>query len=411
MHEQTIILTIALLVLLYGYISKALSAVNISGPMFFAGLGLLISPLGLDVSQVDVNAEFVTIIVEIALVLVLFSDAALLDLKLLRRSWRIPARLLIIGLPITILVATYTAQLIFPDEPTIYMLLLALLLTPTDAALGKAVVSDPKVPKEIRSTINVESGLNDGIIFPLVITVLAMITSGLTEANSGDSHWFRYVLQQVGLGTIVGIGIGFIGAKLSMASINKNWMVGSYQNLIPIALAILSFYLAEHFHGNGFIAAFFAGLFVGNTSVQAREHIEDFAESEGELLVLISFFLFGLAFVPQVIGFVTVEVCLYAFMSLTLLRMLPVMFSLLGAKLDGKTLDLPTLAFVAWFGPRGIASILYVLIVAHSVNAGEVSGLETVYATVMVTVFMSIVAHGLTAQPFANWYGKKHKGN
>jgi len=396
-------------VLLYGYISKALSAVNISGPMFFAGLGLLISPLGLDVSQVDVNAEFVTIIVEIALVLVLFSDAALLDLKLLRRSWQIPARLLIIGLPITILVATYTAQLIFPDEPAIYMLLLALLLTPTDAALGKAVVSDPKVPKKIRSTINVESGLNDGIIFPLVITVLAMITSGLTEASSGDSHWFRYVLEQVGVGTIVGIGIGFIGAKLSMVSINKNWMVGSYQNLIPIALAILSFYLAEHFHGNGFIAAFFAGLLVGNTSVQAREHIEDFAESEGELLVLISFFLFGLAFVPNVIDFVTGEVCLYAFMSLTLLRMLPVMFSLLGAKLDGKTLDLSTLVFVAWFGPRGIASILYVLIVAHSVNAEEVSSLETVYATVMVTVFMSIIAHGLTAQPFANWYGKTHK--
>jgi NhaP-type Na+/H+ or K+/H+ antiporter len=406
MNEHIIILTIALLVLLYGYISKALAAVNISGPMFFAGLGLLMSPLGFNVSRADINADFVIIIVEIALVLVLFSDAALLDLKLLRRSWRLPARLLIVALPITILLGTFTAQLIFPDEPAIYMLLLALLLTPTDAALGKAVVSDPKVPRKIRSTINVESGLNDGIIFPLVITVVAMITNDLTQAETGDSHWFRYVLQQVGFGALVGAGVGYLGAKLSVISVNKNWMVGSYQNLIPIALAILSFYLAEYLHGNGFIAAFFAGLLVGNTSIQAREHIEDFAESEGELLVLISFFLFGLAFVPQVIDYVTIEVCIYAFLSLTILRMLPVMFSLLGAKLDGNKLDISSLAFLAWFGPRGIASILYVLIVAHEV--GDIPGFETLYATVMVTVFLSIIAHGLTAQPLANWYGKKH---
>jgi NhaP-type Na+/H+ or K+/H+ antiporter len=409
MNEHIIILTIALLVLLYGYISKALAAVNISGPMFFAGLGLLMSPLGFNVSRADINADFVIIIVEIALVLVLFSDAALLDLKLLRRSWRLPARLLIVALPITILLGTFTAQLIFPDEPAIYMLLLALLLTPTDAALGKAVVSDPKVPRKIRSTINVESGLNDGIIFPLVITVVAMITNDLTQAETGDSHWFRYVLQQVGFGALVGAGVGYLGAKLSVISVNKNWMVGSYQNLIPIALAILSFYLAEYLHGNGFIAAFFAGLLVGNTSIQAREHIEDFAESEGELLVLISFFLFGLAFVPQVIDYVTIEVCIYAFLSLTILRMLPVMFSLLGAKLDGNKLDISSLTFLAWFGPRGIASILYVLIVAHEV--GDIPGFETLYATVMVTVFLSIIAHGLTAQPLANWYGKKHSDN
>ncbi|MEW6998205.1 cation:proton antiporter [Colwelliaceae bacterium BS250] len=406
MHEHIIILTVALLVLLYGYISKALAVFNISGPMFFTGLGLLMSPLGLDVSQVAVNAEFVTIIVEIALVLVLFSDAALLDLKLLQRSWRLPARLLIVGLPLTVIIGAYTATLIFPDQPSLYMLLLALLLTATDAALGKPVVSDPNIPKTIRSTINVESGLNDGIIFPLVITVLAMITSNLTQTDAGDSNWFRYVLQQVGFGAIIGAGVGFIGAKLSVISVNKNWMVSSYKNLIPIALAILSFYLAEYLNGNGFISAFFAGLLVGNTSIQAREHIEDFAESEGELLVLITFFLFGLAFVPEVNEYVTIEVCIYAFLSLTLLRMLPVMFSLLGAKLDGKKLDLSSLLFIAWFGPRGIASILYVLIVAHEVG---VSGFETLYATVMVTVFMSIIVHGFTAHPLAHWYGKTHK--
>jgi NhaP-type Na+/H+ or K+/H+ antiporter len=402
--EHIVILTIAILVLTYGYISKALSRFNISGPMVFTGLGLLISPLILNLSTLQVDAGFVTIIVEFALVLVLFSDAALLDLKLLRQSWQLPARLLLIGLPITIVVGTFVAQMMFPNEPAIYMLLLALLLTPTDAALGKAVVSDPSVPAKIRSTINVESGLNDGIIFPIVITVVAIIVSGLT--GESDSGWLGYVFQQVLFGALVGAFVGYVGAKLTQFSIKHNWMQHSYQNLIPIALAIVAFFLAEEFHGNGFIAAFFAGLYAGNTSRPMREHIEEFAESEGELLVLISFFLFGLAFVPVTFSYINLEVIIYSLLSLTVLRMLPVIICLIGARLDNKKIDFATMAFIAWFGPRGIASILYVLIVAHEV--GGIEGFETVYAVVTVTVLMSIVAHGLSAQPLANWYSKKH---
>lgn len=409
MHEHMIILIIAVLVLLYGYISQGLSRLNISGPMVFVGLGLLISPLGLDISKVDIDAEFVTIIVEIALVLVLFSDAALLSLKSVRHSWQLPTRLLLIGLPLTIIAGTFIAQMIFPNQPAIYMLLLALLLTPTDAALGKAVVSDIKVPKDIRSTINIESGLNDGIVFPLVITVIAMITSGLTEASGGDSSWLSNVFTQVSVGALVGASIGYLGSKMSQFSVSRNLMVASYKNLVPIALALLAFYLAETLQGNGFIAAFFAGLLAGNTCEQTREHIENFAESEGELLVLISFFLFGLAFVPNIIEYVTVEVCLYACLSLTVLRMIPVIICLIGAKLITGKLDFSTMTFIAWFGPRGIASILYVLIVAHEMGADK--GLETVYATVMVTVLMSIFAHGISAQPLANWYSKHHQDN
>jgi len=405
MAEHSVILTIALLVLGYGYISKALTRYNISGPMIFTGLGLLISPLLLNLSTMQVNAEFVTIIVELALVLVLFSDAALLDLKLLRQSWKLPARLLLIGLPITIVAGTFVAQLIFPSEPAIYMLLLALLLTPTDAALGKAVVSDPIVPAKIRSTINVESGLNDGIIFPIVITVVAMIVSGLGDESS--SNWMGYVFKQVFFGALVGAFVGYIGTKLTQLSIKHQWMQHSYQNLIPIALAILSFYLAEVFHGNGFIATFFAGLYAGNTSQAMREHIEKFAESEGELFVLISFFLFGLAFVPVTFEYINLNIILYSLLSLTVLRMVPVIICLIGAKLDAKKLDFTSMIFIAWFGPRGIASILYVLIVAHEV--GGIDGFETIYAVVTVTVLMSIVAHGLSAQPLANYYSKVQK--
>ncbi|MFT5235990.1 MAG: NhaP-type Na+/H+ or K+/H+ antiporter [Shewanella sp.] len=400
MDDHIVILIIALLVLLYGYISKALSRLNISGPMVFTCFGLLLSPLGLNLTQVEVDSSFVKIIVEIALVLVLFADAALLDFKLLKQSWKIPARLLFIGLPITIVVGTFVATLIFPEEPLTYLLLLALLLTPTDAALGKAVVTDPKVPARIRLSINVESGLNDGIVFPIVLTVVAMIISGLTEAQ--DNGWMGYVVEQIIFGALVGGAVGYLGTKLTMKSVEKGWMELSYENLIPIALAILSFYLAESVGGNGFIAAFFAGLYAGNTSEKTRQHIEDFTETEGELFVLMSFFLFGLVFVPVTLPYITFDVVLYAFLSLTVLRILPVMICLIGAKLD-----LATMAFIAWFGPRGIASILYVLIVVHKI--GTMEGYETIYAVVTLTVLMSILAHGLTAQPFANWYAKSHK--
>ncbi|WP_428611235.1 cation:proton antiporter [Shewanella sp.] len=399
MDEHIVILIIALVVLFYGYISKWLARFYISGPMVFTLLGLLMSPYGLDVAQVKVNADFVTTLVEIALVLVLFSDAALLDLKLLKQSWQLPARLLFIGLPITVVAGAIVARYFFPDFPTLYLLMLALLLTPTDAALGKAVVSDPKVPKKIRSTINVESGLNDGIIFPILITVVAMILSGLEKAQ--DNSWLMYVGEQILFGALVGGVVGYLGTKLQTFCFKREGMVETYLNLIPIALAILAYYLAEAFSGNGFIAAFFAGLYAGNTSEMARGHIEDFAESEGELLVLISFFIFGLAFVPTTLPYVTFDVVIYSLLSLTLLRMLPVMVSLIGTKLD-----LATMAFIAWFGPRGIASILYVLIIAHEM--GGIKGFETLYSVVTVTVLMSILAHGLSAQPLANWYAKRH---
>ena len=212
MDEHVVILIIALIVLFYGFISKKIAQFDISGPMIFTVLGLIFSPFGFGITAVEVDAEFVTVLVEIALVLVLFSDAALLDLKLLRRSWQIPARLLFIGLPLTIIAGTAVAVWLFPDQPITYMILLALLLTPTDAALGKAVVSDPKVPDTIRSSINVESGLNDGIVFPIVLTVVALITSGLTKAD--DYSWIWYVAEQIDVGMLVGGTVGYLGAKL-----------------------------------------------------------------------------------------------------------------------------------------------------------------------------------------------------
>ena len=400
MHEYMNFLVIAMVVLGYGYFSKLLLRYNISGPMIFVAVGVFLSPLGVGPSETKLNAELVQIVAEFALIIILFSDASALNLKKLRREWSIPVRLLVISLPITIIAATLIAQEFFPEETTAYLLLMALILAPTDAALGKAVVTDKTVPEKIRSGINVESGLNDGIVLPVLLTVVAMIMSGQEHAQ--DNSWIGYVTQQIIFGTIIGSVVGYISARLSLKVIQNDWMESNYQNLVPIALAILAYYLAEHFGGNGFIAAFFAGLFLGNYSEDLREHVKDFAESEGDLFILISFLVFGIAFIPPTIDYWDLNVFVYSLLSLTVLRMIPVAISMIGTKFD-----LSTILFIGWFGPRGIASILYVLIVINQL--GSIKGHETIYSVISLTILLSIILHGLSAQPLARLYAKKHK--
>jgi len=398
MDESLAILIIALTVLGYGFISNLISRFNISGPMVFMIVGVMISPLVTGFASKPLNGDIVQIVAEMALVIVLFSDASGLRLKTLK--WGIPVRLLFIGLPLTIVFTAYVASIFFPNEMFTYILLMSLILAPTDAALGKAVVTDESVPEKIRSSINVESGLNDGIVFPMLVTVVAMIIHGQTQAQ--DNGWILFVGKQILFGAMAGAFIGYFSAIISNAMIRKKWMLVEYENLIPIALAVLSYYFAEYFGGNGFIAAFFAGLFVGNYSEDLREHVENFAESEGDLLIMISFVIFGLVFIPATIDFWNMTTFGFALLSLTVLRMLPVAISLIGTRFD-----MATVLFIGWFGPRGIASILYVLIVAQEI--GSIKGHEPIYAVISLTIILSIFAHGISAQPFARLYAKNHK--
>ncbi|RLD37020.1 MAG: sodium:proton exchanger, partial [Bacteroidetes bacterium] len=212
-----------------------------------------------------------------------------------------------------------------------------------------------------------------------------------------------YVLQQIIFGGILGALVGYVGARVSSWAIKKNWMEGNYENLVPIALAIFSYYIAEHFGGNGFIAAFFSGLFLGNHSEELRDNVEDFAESEGELLIMICFLVFGITFVPVTIEYWDLDVVIFSVLSLTVLRMVPVALSLIGKA------GLPTMLFIGWFGPRGIASILYVLIIIGKL--GTIEGHEKIYAVMSLTILLSIFLHGVTAKPFAKMYSKGQKKN
>jgi NhaP-type Na+/H+ or K+/H+ antiporter len=401
MHEHLMILGITFVILGYGFFSNLLSKYNISGPMVFTAVGIFLSPLGLRDDAVNFDAEAVQVIAEIALILVLFSDAAALDFKKLKSKWRLPTRLLFVAMPITILLSYYTAGLLFPKEAPLYLLLLALILAPTDAALGKVVVTDKHVPETIRNTINVESGLNDGIVFPVLLTVVAMITSNGADSATADG-WLGYITQQIAIGAVAGAMVGWVGAKLSQMTMDKEWIAHQYLNLIPIALAILSFYVAEHFHGNGYIAAFFAGLYLGNTNKTLKKNVEEFAESEGELLIMVSFLVFGLVFIPLMLPYLTLNAWIFALLSLTLFRMIPIVLSFGFFKLD-----FVSRLFIAWFGPRGIASILYILVAVHSL--GGIKGHEEIFAVASLTILLSIILHGLSAQPLATLYSEKHK--
>ena len=400
MHENMTMLIITLVVLGYGYFSRLMQRFNISGPMVFMGVGIFLSPLGIGLTKIHIDSVLVQTIAEMALVIILFSDASQLHLKKLRYEWSIPARLLLIGLPLSIVFTGYMAHLFFPRESYTYVLLMALILAPTDAALGKAVVMDKALPENIRASINIESGLNDGIVYPLLVTVVAMIIGGQSYAQ--EEKWIPYVLEQILFGAIIGSIIGYVSARISTVVISKKWMLIEYKNLIPIALAVLAYYLAEYFGGNGFIAAFFAGLFIGNYNEELRGHIENFAESEGDLLMLISFLVFGLVFIPATIEYWNLKIFVFALLCLTLFRMLPVAISMIGSRLD-----ILTVLFLGWFGPRGIASILYTLVIVHEI--GSIKGHEAVYAVISLTILLSILLHGVSAQPFVRMYTKKHK--
>ena len=398
MEDTLIIFIIALIVLLYGFFSRILEDYNISGPMLFTLFGFLLSPLALNITSISINDDIVKTIAEIALIIILFSDSSTINIRKFKDKWKIPTRLLLIGLPLTIISSTYFGTFILTDESLIHILLMSLILAPTDAALGKAVVVDKSVPLNIRSAINIESGLNDGIVFPMLITVVLLITGGQELGNSNE--WIFYLFKQISLGIILGAFSGYMGAKLLTISLKNSWIRESYRNLSPISLAILSYYFATYFGGNGFISVFVSGVFFGSFSRIIDTKTEAFLEDSGEIFVLISFLVFGLTFIPATVEYIDVSVIIYAVCSLTIFRMLPVAISLIGLGLSTSTK-----LFIGWFGPRGIASILYVMIVAHKIT--DINGHEKLYAIITLTIVLSIILHGLSAKPLVRLYSNR----
>ncbi|MBT2988372.1 MAG: sodium:proton antiporter [Candidatus Thiodiazotropha sp. (ex Ctena orbiculata)] len=393
MNETNLLLVlfgIALFALFSGPISRG----NLTPPMTFTALGLVLSPIALGWISLGLDNTVIHAIAEITLILVLFTDAARIKLKTLWSDHDLPIRLLLFGMPLSIGLGAAFALAVMPQLSLLEALVLAVILAPTDAALGQAVVSSPKVPQRIRQTLNVESGLNDGIALPALLFVISF--AAINHGGEDETDWLNFVLLQLTLGPLVGVLIGWLGSRAINKAIEKHFLTHEFCNIYLLTMAFIAYLAADLVGGNGFIAAFTAGIATGNTLKHVNEEIYEFAESEGQLLNLVIFFLFGVSLLPQVWPRISGEMIAYALLSLTLVRMLPMFISLVGKRLRWETS-----LFLGWFGPRGLASILFVLLVLEH---AQLSNQTLIFDIVILTVFFSIFLHGLSALPGVNLY-------
>jgi NhaP-type Na+/H+ or K+/H+ antiporter len=391
----TAILAVTVALIAYGLVSRKLEGSVLTGPMLFTAFGLVAGPAFLGIVPLQIDNQSVHLLAEVTLILVLFSDAANIDLGQLRRDHNLPVRMLLIGMPLTIALGAAAALLFFGSLGFWEAALLAAILVPTDAALGQAVVSNRLVPVRIRQALNVESGLNDGIALPFVL-IFAALASAM-HVDTGAGEWLLFGAKQVVFGPIAGIAMGYVGAKLVARCYQTQWMSETAEGMIALGLAFGAFALAELVHGNGFIAAFVAGLTFGNTLQHKCEFLYEFAESEGQILILLTFAAFGAAMLPQALSVATLSYVAFAIIALTLVRMLPVHLSMMGTGIKPVTS-----AFLGWFGPRGLASVLFVLLILEEV---DLENEATIFTVVIFTVALSVLLHGVTAGPAARRYG------
>jgi NhaP-type Na+/H+ or K+/H+ antiporter len=378
----------------YALLSRRIEASIVTLPMIFTSLGLILGEVGLDLAPMNIGHDVIHLIAEVTLILLLFSDAAGIRYQSLSGNVAIPARMLLLGMPLTILFGTAIAWWVSPDQPWALALLVAAILTPTDAALGQSVVTSPSVPKRIGQSINVESGLNDGLALPVVLiaAILAAGAMGVEGEDVPDSI-ATFTLLQITLGPVVGVSIAFGAARLLDVAVERKAITLVAQGLYFLVVAFFIFFAAEAIGGNGFIAAFVGGLVFGNTLRAPSMFIREFMEGEGQLLTLLTFLIFGAVLAPVGLEHANWKTATLALLFLTVVRVLPIWLSLAGTGLS-----LYEKLFLGWFGPRGLASILFALLV---LDRFPIPGADELVACVVLTVLMSIVLHGLTATPLS----------
>lgn len=384
-------------VFLYGLISRRLEGSVVTAPMSFVAAGMVLGPAALGLVNFDLENETVLLVAEFALALLLFTDATRVDLRALGSPPHLPARLLGVGMPLTIVLGAVAAALVLPGLSFWEAAIVAAVLAPTDAALGQAVVSDERVPATVRRSLNVEAGLNDGLSVPFLALFIALALAE-EEALTGG-RWILFALQQIGFGVLVGALVGVSGAWLVREAIRWGWISDTFERLALLALALLAYALAGLAGGNGFIAAFAGGLCAGPFLRGIGERAVGFADAEGQLLNAAVFFTFGAVAIPLLLDEMDLSVALYAGLSLSVIRMLPVGIALLGTRLRGVSV-----LFMGWFGPRGLASIILGLVFLE--EAASLSASVEISTVVAATVLLSVLLHGLTSSPLSTLYAR-----
>jgi NhaP-type Na+/H+ or K+/H+ antiporter len=392
-HWQLV--TLAVVLLGFAAISRRIEGMPVTAPMVFTAAGLVVGVEALGLVDPSATGLEVKTLAEATLAVVLFSDASRIDLKALRSALGIPTRLLGIGLPLTIVAGFLAALVLLGDLSWPEALVIAIILVPTDAALGQAVVTSPRLPVRIRQSLNVESGLNDGICVPLFFIAVAVALA--EDGAIGNGHAVQLVAEKIGYGVLGGIAAGVLAAAVVVHASARRFIDETWLQVVPLAAALLAFGLAEGIEGSGFIAAFVGGAVFGGMRRGRGGDISYLIEQSGAVLAAVTFVVFGAVLLGPAIGDVTWQIVLYAVLSLTAVRMIPVAISMLGTGARR-----PTVAFLGWFGPRGAASIVFALLLLEEEK--RLSGEQVLLTTAFVTVGLSVLAHGVTAAPLARRY-------
>ncbi len=384
------------LLFLYSLLSGRLERTLITAPIVFTVAGMLMFPALQGILRAGFTAKAALHIAEVGLVMLLFTDSSRTDLNVVRNIRNLPARLLSTGMLLTILLGAVVARLVFPQLSIWEAGILSAILAPTDAGLGQIIVTSPRVPMRIREALNVEAGLNDGLSVPFLLFFIALAAA---KIEGGRGSLMQFIVEQLGFGALIGLAIGLAGGWLLGLARRKEWIAESFQQIGVVALPLLCLLASEMVDASMFIAAFVAGLAVQVGFKEAGKHSVEFAEEWGQLLNLGVFFLFGMAAVRDWPQF-SKAAWIYALLSLTLVRMLPVAVALIGTRLSAASV-----VFMGWFGPRGLASIVLGLVYLE--QEMHLPGESTIRFAVMATVLLSIFAHGLSAMPGISFYARK----
>ena len=362
----------------------ALERTIVTAPIVFTLAGMLMFPALPWIMSTGFNKNVFLCLAEIGLVLLLFTDASRTELDILRSIGSLPVRLLSVGMLLTIALGAVVARLVVPQLSVWEAGILGAILAPTDAGLGQVMVNSPRVPLRIREALNVEAGLNDGLSVPFL---LFFMTLAAARIEGGAASLTQFIGEQLGFGTLVGLAIGLGGGWLMGSARRKEWVADSFQQIGVVALPLLCLVVSEMVGASMFIASFVAGLAVQGGFKDAGKHSGEFAEEWGQLFNLSVFLLFGVLVVRDSPQF-SMASWWYALLSLTVVRMLPVAIALIGTHLNWASV-----VFMGWFGPRGLASIVLGLVYLEQEIHSPAE--QTIRSTVMVTVVLSIFAHGL----------------
>jgi NhaP-type Na+/H+ or K+/H+ antiporter len=387
------------LVVAYTLVALWLGRFSITMPMVFVFVGALTGMHALGWIQFSLEAPDVERLTEVTLALLLFADASTLNFNQVKEDRNLPGRLLLIGLPLIILLGGLAAFILFPGEKIGFALLLGTILAPTDAALGLPIFNNPRVPVRIRRALNVESGLNDGIASPLVVLFIALSLEEL--GNIGQSHWIARALSEIAIGAIVGVLLGMAGGWLFRQAAEKDWTSNIARQIGNPALALLIYFGVKFLNGNGFVAIFVAGILFGFATRYLLHDATEYTEISGTLLSLFVWTIFGATLVIPLLQDFNMRAFIYALLSLTLVRILPVAIALIGTRMR-----LDTKLMMGWLGPRGLASVVFMILAYEAATEAHVPT-DNLLAMAGWTILLSVLLHGVSALPLANWYARR----